>query len=141
MVEVGLRSATMRLRGEAPSNSKSLSSPPKGRREGRSRLVQVVWIDRIFASGFAGRSERSISERNMSVPSSLGRREGRLLASQKHCWDPTWAEWRREKKGSQVVPCWVSVLIQATSSTEKTSVACNLRTSGTMGYSYLRKLS
>ena len=35
-------------------------------------------------SGLIGRMDRSTSEKNMSVPSSLGRFEGRLLASQKH---------------------------------------------------------
>jgi len=38
---VGFRSATMACAGEAPSSSKSPDSLPNGRRDGKSRLVQV----------------------------------------------------------------------------------------------------
>src|SRR5258708_34714715 len=73
---VGLRSGTIRFRAEAPSSSKSPSSNPKGKRESRSRLVQVVRTERIFRSGVIGRIDKSTSERNISFPCSLGRAEG-----------------------------------------------------------------
>src|ERR1700751_4883224 len=99
---VGFLRATIRLIGAAPSSSKSLSWLPKGRRPGRSRLVQVVLTDSTVASGSAVVNERSSSEREMSVPSSLGRLEGRRRASQKQDRSSLRAERRSEKKGSYV---------------------------------------
>src|SRR5580658_1906543 len=80
---VGLRSAT-HLNNDPPSSSKSPSTLPKGRREIRSRFVQVVRTDKTVASGFAGRIDKSTSDKKVSVPSSFGRVEGRRLAIQKH---------------------------------------------------------
>ena len=82
IVAVGFRNATMRFSDVEFSSSKSPSSFPNGSRDGRSRLVQLVRMEMMFASGSTDLVARSTNDRNMSAPSSLGRFDGLRLAIQ-----------------------------------------------------------
>ena len=62
----------MRFMAAVPSMSKSLSWLPKGRRDGRSRLVHMVRTESTVASGLMVLVERSISDSEISVPVIIG---------------------------------------------------------------------
>src|ERR1039457_152977 len=80
---VGFFKHTIFLTAAPPSlMEKSPSSPPNGRRDGRSRLVHMVRIVNVSASGKTGLEERSTKVRYMSVPSSPALVDWRRLAIQ-----------------------------------------------------------
>ena len=134
-VAVGLRNATILLIAEAPSNSKSPRSLPKGSLAGRYRLEQVQRTVRASASGCTGRPERSARESQISVPSSSDSpgRAPRGVPEHLLLFLQPGVPVREERL--VVLHSWVCAFELTTSSTEKISSALLRRTSGITGYS------